>query len=292
MNFAEFLDWVVGHRRRHPDARFPDPADATSQTYYESRFRAILALGNINAAVLTEASERLVSEPPKRASDHFETLRAYCVDAMRKTGADSGAADSRETAEAASRDCRWCGGSGLTTVWNREPDPEEKKPESVGAYCSCRLGRWVRRAHAKGCPDVLKRTPDLVSVLAGNGFDVFENPAAAAWERAHFVRHVLPMAIVKALVASHKLERSAGFPVVAPPARAVRALPGPAPAHVRESDRILTREHVTTAPARSDMAAVALALRSIAAGDGPEAEAARGVLAAMKGANNNADASL
>jgi hypothetical protein len=94
----------------------------------------------------------------------------------------SGAAtdQTRDDAQAQSRHCEFCSGSGQATIYDRDFDGRrvvereviirgEIKPAYpyamlITAHCICAMGRWLR---SKAEPDVMRRIPDMCDVLAG-----------------------------------------------------------------------------------------------------------------------------
>lgn len=93
----------------------------------------------------------------------------------------SGAAtdQTRDDAQARSRHCEYCSGSGQAVVYDRDFDGRRVVERDViirgeikrstyamvvTAHCICAMGRWLR---SKTDPDLLRRVPDMTYVLAG-----------------------------------------------------------------------------------------------------------------------------
>ena len=264
----EFVSWAVAHHARHPFARLPKP-EGPQLVFWRTLKKALEVRGVRDLKLLTAASERLFREPPKRAGDHNETLVNFYLEAARAAGLPgAGAADdTREAAEAASRDCERCGGTGLATVYRRAPEgplcnhcrqpvdadlvcrrcrPSARPvPASVSAHCGCRMGRWVRRRQLLTCREAHDRTPDLVDVLEGRSKCWRHDPPEAPVGVAALARELTPAGMVRALVERARAERPAAGP--SPSRRPLRPLPlPPAAAIVRDAtlhrDPVLRRE--------------------------------------------------
>ncbi len=179
MNHPEWNRFLIDHRQRHRFARLPDPTTDDGERFFDVWRKRLAARGIVEVRYLEIASERLLEEPGK-ARDHFSDLVKYAVEAMAAAGVTPEAtagAESREQAEAASHECGHCGGSGMTVVWHpRGGDREHREPESVAAYCVCRMGRWVRARHVVALADVLKRTPDFADVQLGRSSWLIDPP--------------------------------------------------------------------------------------------------------------------
>lgn len=168
MNPVDFDAWAVEHVARHRFARLPDPLSAGGRSFFGPWLKAF-TLMRVDLEIATEASVRLVNNPPAKAADHWLTLKGYCQDLIFARGGnvDASAEDTYETAKAASLACEYCYGAGLAAVWHPAPDAAKKIPVTTAAYCVCRSGRWVRRRHQQTCKDVFARMVDLADVRAG-----------------------------------------------------------------------------------------------------------------------------
>ena len=97
---------------------------------------------------------------------------------------------SRDEAQAQSRGCPTCDGSGQARVYDPKYDGRraiEREVMMYGeirkvmypmyclAHCTCPMGRWMRSRFAKD-PDMLARIPDLMDVLSGRSRWVAKDP--------------------------------------------------------------------------------------------------------------------
>ncbi len=181
MTPLNFNAWARDHRTRHKFSRLPDPTTEEGQVFYRPWFRLFLAL-RATVPDVEAASERLVNEPPPRHAEHYVYLKRYVSEAVAaRVGPQLAASvdDTRDTATAASKNCPRCDGGGLTSVYRAEPDPTFRSPNQVSAYCTCRLGRWVRRNHQSTSKDVRDRLVDLADVLDGRSLWVADEPLPA-----------------------------------------------------------------------------------------------------------------
>jgi hypothetical protein len=175
-----FHEWLEIHKARHTLTRLPSSEGVTGKWYYGLWLKRFNEMG-ADVPALQEASEKLADEPPKQGKDHWPLLRGLVADVLRSRGLAVGDATTRETAEAASKECERCGGGGLTTVWHPEPAYELKRPETVSATCACPMGRWVRRRWAElKQDDLIRRTPDWTDVQNGRSMWLAERPVDLA----------------------------------------------------------------------------------------------------------------
>lgn len=181
MEIDRFKAFIAGHRERHPFARLPD-FDA-SPGFYQTWLVVLNRSGAGDPGALEVASVRMLTEPAKHHLDHMPTLCKFAEQAMKLRGVETPRdLSTQEGARAASKGCdRGCGGTGMTTVWNRgPPDPEKRIAATSAAYCCCALGRWIERNHSAKHPEIRKRIPDLTDVIAGRSMwlaepaDVFQ----------------------------------------------------------------------------------------------------------------------
>jgi hypothetical protein len=178
-----FVAFAVEHRERHPSAGLPDPRIGESSTFYAAWIEAFREERVLTYEIATRASVRLVREPAKGERWHLATLLIYAREfhdqAEPERGPERGPSrnlSTREDAEAASKSCDRCGGCGLTTVYRSREIEGKRIPPTVGAYCVCAFGRWIRGNHAARSPELLRRIPDLANVLAGRSFWLAEMP--------------------------------------------------------------------------------------------------------------------
>ena len=167
MTTFEFRTFIEQHRELHPGSKLP--AFDLSEPMYTGWLKVLHARGVAEVAALYAASERLLTEPPRSFLLHFPALCAHAEDAMKVLGSrPRHNLSTREGAEAASKGCdRGCSGPGLTVAWHPRPDPMNRLPETVAAYCVCALGRWTERNHAAKQPEIRKRMVDLKDVIEG-----------------------------------------------------------------------------------------------------------------------------
>lgn len=169
----EWFDaWLIEHLKLHPFARLPK-CDEDSKPYYAQWERGFQRERIFIRAVADTASRRLFDEPPAKASEHFATLLRFAVEALNADRAEGPEPrpqhdlSTREGAHAASLSCERCGGEGLTSVFHPRPDPANRVPVAVAAYCVCAMGRWIDRTHRTKSPEIRKRMVDLEDVIAG-----------------------------------------------------------------------------------------------------------------------------
>lgn len=171
------------HRERYPELNLPLSSDRSGRFLYETVGDEMTKLG-IDYDAASAASRRLVLDPPAGRNKHWSKLLELAKEEMgrRPVGTARRPADisTREGAEAASKSCDRCGGVGLTTVYHPRPNPAEKIPATVAAYCVCAYGRWVKGNHAARCPDVAKRTPDLADAIGRRCIWLEEPPCEAS----------------------------------------------------------------------------------------------------------------
>jgi hypothetical protein len=173
-----FTDWLIDHLIRHAREGLPEIESEEGRVLYESWRKALVLKGVQDLSVATEASIRLVADPPRFPRDHFPALLAIAVGLYRdRNDGDAETPDTRDAAEAASRGCERCGGGGLAVVYHRRSTMRDLArddrgriiPPTVSAYCVCPAGRWIEANHRERSPDTRKRFPDLADVLAGRG---------------------------------------------------------------------------------------------------------------------------
>lgn len=163
-------DWlgafVRQHSARHPAARLPEFDSESGQLVYRVWEREFEALG-LDMAQATRASERMLVDPPPRMAEHFKTLLRYSQDA-------AGGVSGRDAAMAASKDCQFCGGEGLATVYRPAREdcrdiPDERYariPPQIAAWCVCPMGRWIRACHVRRDSNASDLYRDLADVLS------------------------------------------------------------------------------------------------------------------------------
>ncbi|CEF48291.1 unnamed protein product [uncultured bacterium] len=192
----QIRDWIDGFRDRHR-SRFPrdDWPDGYRDGWLDS-----LVLVHATEAEADAASVAMArGEPPRFAHDHVHELIVR-IESARQATPPSPEAD-RDAAAAASRDCPYCSGAGLCTIYHRDYDGnptitvgEKDAVARYAAHCVCDLGRWMR-GHTE--PEMLKRIPDLRRTLDGAVPWTWRDPTVpdgaevdgATWrERAEWVR--------------------------------------------------------------------------------------------------------
>lgn len=166
-----FFDWALEHRARHPHAFLPTLESSEGETLYEAWRSSFVHKGIHDLEIATEASKLLTGETLKAPRDHFPRLCELAVGLYKARDAaasPSGAADNgREAAEAASKDCPHCGGSGWAWVSRLVPSYNESIPVNARTYCVCRHGQWLREQHQRQAPEVTRRMACFADVLEG-----------------------------------------------------------------------------------------------------------------------------
>lgn len=166
-------DFLDRHRARFDPHDWPDPS---SDDYVEfvKGWVTVFALNRVTEEEADNASCRLTAEPPRFRKNHLPAVLRCALDSR---GND--APTDREAAEAASRGCGLCFGSGLVTVWHPQPDPANFVPAAVSAHCTCAMGRWMRQHFARD-KELLRRIPDLADVQVGRSAWLEERPEVYA----------------------------------------------------------------------------------------------------------------
>ncbi len=98
-----------------------------------------------------------------------------------KNSSKSNDASDHDLAEMESRDCAYCGGSGMALVYAPQHDgtglyrrgDETPFPTVICAYCCCSLGRWTRNQNKQ---DIYHPVPLVQNILDGNSRWMLENP--------------------------------------------------------------------------------------------------------------------
>ncbi len=175
-----FGDWIIDHRARHPHTGLPDPESPEGVILYQAWRKVFVKRGVSDLDVATEASERMVAEPPRFPKDHLPKLLDLAVAVYRdRNAAGQGNPEcDREAAVSASAGCVHCGGQGLAIVYHPRPSRSDRIPADVAAYCVCAMGKWIAANHKQFAVDVYRRTPNLSEVLEGRSVWLAEPPAA------------------------------------------------------------------------------------------------------------------
>jgi hypothetical protein len=196
-----FEAWLADHLARHCHADLPDPAEPSSRAYYRGWTNQIIVSGLRDRETWDTASESLMAEAVP-LSRHFGRLMdlarqaasASITDTKAQTAAPESLPATREDAEAASRKCEHCGGSGWMTVVYARPEatrsatnPTSPIPPSVSAFCICPHGRFLKRSQAA---DLVRRIPDLQDVLDGRSVWTLP-PEPTPEERRHYSAMVI-----------------------------------------------------------------------------------------------------
>ena len=173
-------DWIVAfldrHRARFAPADWPRPEASEELREFVKGWITAFALREVTEAEADLASQRLATSPPTWRREHVPALLAIVEEIRKERGGPVSVATTREAAEAVSKDCTYCGGAGLTTVWHPAPDPANGVPPTTVAYCVCPVGRWIENAHRRSFPDARKRFADLADVHAGKSRWLAEAP--------------------------------------------------------------------------------------------------------------------
>lgn len=161
--------WVIKAMARHAERlSLPDAPSPGSELFednaraWEIEFSRVAA----NAMDVDRASLALMADPPswwreqlKALVDAIEAERAS--NPARPEFPDVPAPDDRKSAEAASRTCTDCGGSGFAEVFHREYDgaPYVERVDAYGEvhrhrarfriWCDCPLGKWFKLANER-----------------------------------------------------------------------------------------------------------------------------------------------
>lgn len=174
-------DFLVRHRARFGPHDWPTQG---SEEYDEfSRlWLTAFATGQVSESEADAASFRLGSDPPRFRNEHVVKV----IEQVKAIRAERGAPSaSRLDARERSLSCPHCSGNGICPVYHPDPDPTDRRPESVGAHCVCEHGRWIRRWFGSSDEHrgLLRRIPDFADVLSGSSSWLLESPAFVALMR-------------------------------------------------------------------------------------------------------------
>lgn len=177
-------EWIAGflgrHRARFNPSDWPEPG---TEEYREYGLGWITAMATLEAteAEADEASRRLTADPPNWRREHIPKIVGM-IRTMREV--QGVASDTREDALRRSKDCEYCCGNGIVSVYHPTPDHERRIPVSVGAHCICPHGRWIRRrlSGQEETRDLLRRIPDFSEVLAGLSTWLAEMPGVLPFD--------------------------------------------------------------------------------------------------------------
>jgi hypothetical protein len=163
-------DWVRGFMDRHRARYAPNDWPTVGTEEYNEFLKGwvtAFALKQASECEADAASVRLATTPPNWRREHIPAVVGM-IEAIRKEkGGEQPVGSTREAAEFASRNCQFCSGAGMTTVYHPAPDPARKESACVAAHCSCPAGRWMRSRLAEQSPELLRRIPDLLAVTQG-----------------------------------------------------------------------------------------------------------------------------
>lgn len=156
-----FWEWAGRHKKRFPRGDWPPFEDV----FWAELLRLFVARG-VAEEVAEEASQILFESPPKFPDAHPGALLARAREIWKARPPEFAAANDRDAAHHASRECDDCRGEGVTLRYRRRSrgtpgrDGRPVQP-TVTCYCTCPMGRWVEKAHRERSPDVRKRHHDL-----------------------------------------------------------------------------------------------------------------------------------
>jgi hypothetical protein len=224
-----FWGWLEGHVARHGKAGLPPVTSDAGEAEYAAWRANFVHRGIHDEDVATRASEQLVGETLRHSSLHFPRLVEIAIEVYkgRNAGGEAGVDPSSfEAATFASRGCDHCGGTGMAVAYHPEPDAARKVAATVGAHCLCAAGRWIRKAIASKDADLLRRIPDFAEVWQGRT-RWSAAPLMTMADVDRFGGEIEPagkMAILKSIVAAHKLPKGA---VVQSPRRPPPVVPFP-----------------------------------------------------------------
>lgn len=139
------------------------------------------ATGEVSESEADAASLRCAGDPPRFRNEHIVKV----IDQVKALREERGApATTREDARDRSRDCEYCCGNGLVSVYHPTPDHERRIPVSVGAHCICPHGRWMRRKLGEREEDrhLMRRIPDFADVLDGRSIWLAEMPGVLPFD--------------------------------------------------------------------------------------------------------------
>ena len=167
---ARVRQWITGFMKRHRD-RFkpndwPDGQDDEESRVFADLWITAFATREVTEAEADEASKSLGETPPNFRREHLQMVVAAIMAMRAQRGVKPGSS-TREAVRDESRDCPYCNGNGLTTVWAEMPDAARRIPETAAAYCCCPHGRFIKRTHADKSPELARSIPDLGEVLDG-----------------------------------------------------------------------------------------------------------------------------
>lgn len=166
--------WIRGflerHRARYGPMDWPNGFDTEDGLEFIKLWITALATRQVTEAEADNASMSLASEPPNFRREHIPMV-VHAIDAARQEqGKTPGCPpNSLEAAQAALKalggcfgpdpeidastgvlvhdNGLGCGGSGLATRWHPRPDPAKRIGPTLQGYCTCPMGRWLKRTH-------------------------------------------------------------------------------------------------------------------------------------------------
>lgn len=195
-------DWVHGFMAQHramfcpPD--WPDDSDGYARGWVAA-FATLDPKPTLDEAL--EASASLALDPPDYLREHIPMVIAAVKAGRERRGESCGGAapGSLDEAKAALErlgGCHGprpeidektgeivgdrglgCGGSGFATRWHPRPDPDRRIAATLTGYCTCPVGRWLKRQHAERSPALKSCYLDLADEESGLAWWLFAPPA-------------------------------------------------------------------------------------------------------------------
>lgn len=180
-----FPVWFADHTARHRFHPWPAPGSDPELVEMDA-WRTCLVRNGFDLDVATEASNRLRDEsiPWEKFQHRFRMLGHDVCRARNEKGIGIGDTNpgqyTRDQAEAASKTCPDCSGSGFATRFRHVPVGDGLGKNAVDSchvlLCLCPMGRWMKKTHETTKKDPV-RMPDLRDFPAlqmrnvTNGFD-------------------------------------------------------------------------------------------------------------------------
>lgn len=173
--------WIYGflerHRTRYAPIDWPNDFTTEDGLEFTKLWITAFATRQVTEDEADIASISLAAEPPNFRREHIPMV-VHAIEASRQeqgktTGCPPNSLEAAQAALRAMGGCfgpdpeidastgvlvhdngLGCGGTGLATRWHPKPDPAKRIGPTLQGYCTCPMGRWLKRTHAAN-PDTV-----------------------------------------------------------------------------------------------------------------------------------------
>lgn len=169
-------EWIEGYmvlivqRLRPPD--WPISGSEEWEAYRVS-WKSAFARNGVSKSEAWQALHLVEESPPQFKRDYIPVF-LEAVKGLRPSSQP--AASSIEAAKLASKGCVYCGPeqpSGFACVFHPRPDPANRIPATVAAFCVCPLGRFNLECHT---PESRRAFADVARILSGQSGWLLDRP--------------------------------------------------------------------------------------------------------------------